>query len=335
MTRKGKIAHLPGNIRDELNRRLENGEEGVTLLPWLNALPEVLEILKENFDGLPITKQNLSEWRQGGFREWQIRDDLIAQARQLSDGASEMEDVVDTPLLPGALAGVLAARYAALLNSWDGEPDPKFEDKLRLLRRLNQDIALLQKTMQQASRQQRDSEHALEEREQRELEKEKESIVAPIWARLERDQLAGIFGGGEWGKKMAEVVTAVKYDLPSPEERAKEWEELKRKMEETRRQQAKSQPPGQSEFKVSNPQSVRGKSSKIKVVKPSHTKSNPAKPSQTAHDPVTPSPTESDPVSPGQTQSNPVKPDLAASAASDATSDELNKVDPASSDLSQ
>jgi uncharacterized protein YukE len=257
MSRNGKIAHLPGNVRDELNQRLENGQEGATLLPWLNALPEVQERLKDHFDGAPISKQNLSEWRQGGFREWQIGQELILPARQLSDAADDMEEAVDTFLLPGALAGALAARYAALLNSWDGEADPKFEEKLCLLRGLNRDIALLQKTMQQAGQQKRQFEQALEETDRRELEEEKKRQVAPIWAKLECDQLEGIFGGGEVGRRMAEVITAVKYDLPPP----KNWEDAQRKKEEAGKNQAKSKPR-----------------------RP--TQSNPVKASQTVKDPV-------------------------------------------------
>src|SRR5580692_2504281 len=105
MTRNGKIARLPGSVRAELNQRLENGEEGPSLLAWLNGLRDVKKTLKASFGGAPISKQNLSEWRQGGFREWQIRRELIEQARQLSDGRNEMEAVVDTSLLAGALAG--------------------------------------------------------------------------------------------------------------------------------------------------------------------------------------------------------------------------------------
>jgi hypothetical protein len=249
MTRNGKIAHLPGHVRDELNQRLENGEEGPTLLPWLNALPEVQERLKDYFDSAPISKQNLSEWRQGGFREWQIRQELILQARQLSDSADEMEETVDTPLLPGALAGALAARYAALLNSWDGEPDPKFEEKLRLLRGLNRDIAMLQKTMQQASQQKRAFEQALDEADRRELEDEKKRQVAPIWAKLECDQLEGVFGGGEVARRMAEVITAVKYDLPP----SKNWEEGQRQNKGSRSHQAKSKPRSPTQSKPVKP----------------------------------------------------------------------------------
>ena len=35
----GKIARLPVEIREELNRRLENGQGGPEILPWLNSSP--------------------------------------------------------------------------------------------------------------------------------------------------------------------------------------------------------------------------------------------------------------------------------------------------------
>ena len=37
--RKGKIARLPPAIREHLNRRLQNGEEGKKLVGWLDSLP--------------------------------------------------------------------------------------------------------------------------------------------------------------------------------------------------------------------------------------------------------------------------------------------------------
>ncbi len=36
MTGNGKIARLPRAIRDELNRRMGDGQTGQELLPWLN-----------------------------------------------------------------------------------------------------------------------------------------------------------------------------------------------------------------------------------------------------------------------------------------------------------
>ena len=42
MTRTGRIARLPRQVRDELNRRLRDGQKGGQLAAWLNALPKVL-----------------------------------------------------------------------------------------------------------------------------------------------------------------------------------------------------------------------------------------------------------------------------------------------------
>jgi hypothetical protein len=73
MARNGKIARLPRHIRDQLNCRLDDGESGVHLAEWLNALPEVRQVLEQDFAGRPINEQNLTEWKQGGFLTW-VRD---------------------------------------------------------------------------------------------------------------------------------------------------------------------------------------------------------------------------------------------------------------------
>ena len=41
--------------------------------------------------------------------------------------------------------------------------------------------------------------------------------LAPIWAMLRRNNLAGVFGGGEAGAKIADLINAVQNDLPLPE----------------------------------------------------------------------------------------------------------------------
>lgn len=70
VTRNGKIARLPHSARQELNRRLDEGEQGKKLVAWLNALPEAQAIVSAEFGGKPIREQDLSEWRQGGYRDW-------------------------------------------------------------------------------------------------------------------------------------------------------------------------------------------------------------------------------------------------------------------------
>jgi hypothetical protein len=72
MARTGKIARLPQAVRDEINRRLADGQKATPILHWINSQPEVAEILKADFKGLPVTDGNLADWRAGGFKDWQI-----------------------------------------------------------------------------------------------------------------------------------------------------------------------------------------------------------------------------------------------------------------------
>ncbi len=71
MSRNGKIAHLPRAIRDQLNQRLDDGQEAKELAAWLNSLPEVQAVLTTHFERRPINEVNLSQWKQGGFVNWQ------------------------------------------------------------------------------------------------------------------------------------------------------------------------------------------------------------------------------------------------------------------------
>jgi len=69
MTRNGKIARLPQPIREQINRRLLNGDEGKLIAEWLNTLPEVTGLMAAEFDGQPINETNLSNWKLGGYRD--------------------------------------------------------------------------------------------------------------------------------------------------------------------------------------------------------------------------------------------------------------------------
>jgi hypothetical protein len=90
MTRTGKIARLPKIIRDQLNQRLDDGEQGARLVTWLNSLPEVQAILTRDFEGKAVSEQNLSEWRKGGFRDWQAKTEWLqmVQRSQMQRGAA-------------------------------------------------------------------------------------------------------------------------------------------------------------------------------------------------------------------------------------------------------
>jgi hypothetical protein len=144
MTRNGKIARLPKAIRDQLNKNLEDGMPGCRLVDWLNTLPEVQQVLTEQFDGRAINEVNLSEWKAGGYLDWQARQDMQAHAQELAEEATDLKAA-----LPGVLAEhlnvVVAGRYAELLNKWNGEVDEAFMKKLKALRLLSQDVAVLRR----------------------------------------------------------------------------------------------------------------------------------------------------------------------------------------------
>jgi hypothetical protein len=110
LDRNGKIARLPKHLREELNRRLENGERGQPLLQWLNSRLEVRELMAAEFDGLPVNKQSLSQWRRGGYAEWLRQQETRDMAQQMITEAGEFQPV-DTPPLTDRMAVWVTARY--------------------------------------------------------------------------------------------------------------------------------------------------------------------------------------------------------------------------------
>jgi hypothetical protein len=144
MTRTGKIARLPSEIREQLNCRLQDNEPGSHLLTWLNAIPAVKEMLARDFCSSAITKQNLYEWHIGGFAAWRARRETLAQARELMGEAAELAAATEGKLTDH-LATVVAARYASVLAGWNGEVTEELRRKLRALRGLCQDIVELRR----------------------------------------------------------------------------------------------------------------------------------------------------------------------------------------------
>src|SRR5438105_15939871 len=111
LTRNGKIARLPLEVRNELNRRLDEGEQGKKLVAWLNGLPAVQAIVATEFGGKAIREQNLSEWKQRGYRDWLAKQEALEIAERLREDATEWNGE-DRPALTDTLAFWLVARYA-------------------------------------------------------------------------------------------------------------------------------------------------------------------------------------------------------------------------------
>src|SRR5215203_304025 len=147
LTRNGKIARLPKTVRDELNRRLADGERGTELVVWLNSLPDVQCIIAEQFDGKPMRAQNLSEWKHGGYKDWRNEQEAMELVRQLPAGANELKGADGEPF-SDILATLLTARYAVLAHKLasDGELDWK------RLRELCSDVSVLRRGDHSAQR---------------------------------------------------------------------------------------------------------------------------------------------------------------------------------------
>jgi hypothetical protein len=142
-TRVGKIAQLPKEIRDQLNQRLENGKQGPEILKWLNDLPETKKLLAEKFDHQPINKQNLSEWRRGGYEEWlRFQERQLRIQRITEEGLCSMrqENRCDDDLFEHA--GRIA--LAEVMADMDSLHELTREDRFKRLRALTADLSRLQ-----------------------------------------------------------------------------------------------------------------------------------------------------------------------------------------------
>ncbi len=113
-TRKSKIARLPVALRDELNQRLLDGAEGAQLVVWLNDLPTVRELLAKDFAGRPITEQNLSEWKQGGYEDWLRHQEARDWVRACRVEAAELGEDAGA----FSVADCLSPALAVALGRW-------------------------------------------------------------------------------------------------------------------------------------------------------------------------------------------------------------------------
>ncbi len=117
-TKRGKVARLPERIRDEVCRRLHDGETAAKILPWLNALPQVQRVIAEDFEGLRINDQNLSAWRNTGYQEWVRRRERVDRTRELARYAAEQAKADGSSIADGAKS-IASGKLLELLEAVD------------------------------------------------------------------------------------------------------------------------------------------------------------------------------------------------------------------------
>lgn len=112
--RTGKIARLPVVIREELNRRLLDGESGLKILPWLNECAETKAVIEADFQGLKVTDKNLSDWRAGGYQDWLKQRERTERTKELASYAAKQSRADGGTLAAGAHAIVAGQLLEAL-----------------------------------------------------------------------------------------------------------------------------------------------------------------------------------------------------------------------------
>ena len=215
MTRKGKIARLPRNIRETLNSRLENGEPGADLVLWLNTQPEVRAILAADFQGRAITEQNLSDWRQGAYLDWLRKQETSERVSTLLEFCDDLDNATDVQTIPDRLATVLAAELAAETQKiLEKESDPskrlrQISDALMHLHKIRYanltsgrlDLEMERMEIERAERKRAETKKLIEDAAY--------EAKRPIFEALRRPAMVAAFGGGEAAGKMVDFLNEI------------------------------------------------------------------------------------------------------------------------------
>jgi len=126
MTRRSKIARLSKEIRDDLNQKIEDGACAKDLAEWLNGQEEVQSMLLCHFKGNAITEQNLSDWRNGGYLDWQRAQESWGWMQQLADEAGELKERGFGPKISDWFGTLMSAEITSTARELiQQESDPK------------------------------------------------------------------------------------------------------------------------------------------------------------------------------------------------------------------
>lgn len=146
MARKGKIARLPDAIREMINERIRDGIPFEVIAGEINARPEVTEALQPHFKNPTIMVGNLSEWKLGGFQEWQAEKTKAKAAQTPTErilGATQNFIDVAQGRLSDRIALLFASHMVAEIKSL--EQATGTEEKARLWRELRMSLAAMKR----------------------------------------------------------------------------------------------------------------------------------------------------------------------------------------------
>ena len=216
MTHIGKIGRLSKDIRNQLGQRIEDGLPGTEIVPWLNSLPEVKEVLKQHFGGRPITEQNLSEWKQTGHPEWLRRQAARLAALELIEESDEWESASDDRPMSDRLATVLSVemiRLAMTLLAQETDPEKRWQ-RLCAVRQVLSQLRRDDHRALQTRIKQEQWEQEVDAEDQRSKEAAKDRLIETVLTPIRIQPISEALGGGEFGNKRAELIHRIKCDLP-------------------------------------------------------------------------------------------------------------------------
>jgi integrase len=140
--RTGKIARLPYTVRRELNRRMRDGERGPSLIKWLHSLPDVQAIIATQFEGRGIQKQNLSQWRRGGYRDFLKHEETRQELRSFLEEIKGLQEAAPDGVTD-QLALYLAVQIGLELKQLKAAPDGA--EKAKRWRELSANLVALRR----------------------------------------------------------------------------------------------------------------------------------------------------------------------------------------------
>jgi hypothetical protein len=220
ITHIGKIGRLPKCTRDDLGRRIEDGEQGKELVKWLNGLSGVQRVLKEQFGERAVTEQNLSEWKQNGHPEWLRQEETRSLVSKLTEQSDDLDEAADGMEISDCYASVLSVEFVALTKKLlEEKTDTKerwqcLREVFQKLTQLRRDDHRAVRTVIKRDRWNREVEREDEEEEKRMEQESKKRLRSMCFSVLRNKTMADLFGGGEHGEKMAEMLHRIEFDLP-------------------------------------------------------------------------------------------------------------------------
>jgi hypothetical protein len=105
--RRGKIARLPRNIREQINAMLDDG------LPHADIIARLGEY------GKNINRQNLINWQQGGFEDWLKDQPWLDELHASLDFATNILDDSDSPKIREASLVIAVKQMYELIKSFE------------------------------------------------------------------------------------------------------------------------------------------------------------------------------------------------------------------------